>query len=495
MRTARKVLYISTLVFLSVLSIFNPGITSAITQDDVNSITNGTPFFDPDALQCGNTSTSSGGSTVVQGPDAWNSTVQPPYYLESFVINVLEDIAQVAKVPQTDTVTQEHVVALVSWAWEEGGNITNTDIFNPWNTGLDDPDLIAGGAADNGVQSFKSFDAGVTAATITMTGSYQNRLEKALTDPSSTAEQFMDALTYYQQYPGNQFWAQADQEDQPAYNALLMNVLSQTRSNYDQRASVEIGPGEEGTNHVPTSELVYQGGNANPTGGSSSGTSTGGGCQTTLTTSVTCNNNSTGAATSSVIGNTDSAIACQVVNYKPLLYSQAWHESGSAFHAECDTAYGYNPSTTTSTAKTGPTSLVFAPAEGTKYAVGPSCATDCSGLVDIALYDLFGTDIDWNTYEMIADAKGARTDFEEVPYSQVEPGDLIFPAQYNGDHVEIIEQKVGNEMATFGAHTDAAGTPPDKEVGPVPAGPGGYQDVSGNIYLRYIGKGSSFAGS
>jgi hypothetical protein len=222
------------------------------------------------------TSSTSGGST---GP-IWSSGVPAPYYLESFVINVLEDIATKLNVPESDAVTQQHVLALVAWAYAEGGNITNTDAFNPWNTGLDDPALIAGSGSSSGVQSFKSFDDGVEANAIVMTAPNQNRIGDVLTKPGSSASDVMHAIAYYTDFPGDELWAATPI---PLYYASLMANLSQAESNYDTEASVEIGPGEEDTTHVPTTDLQFSGAAGSSSGGSSGDTSGGGSCCSTAT--------------------------------------------------------------------------------------------------------------------------------------------------------------------------------------------------------------------
>lgn len=443
-----------TLLFLLMST---AGQVYANSVSDRQRFTTDAPYYWP-GLNCGGVVVGVAGNTApVTGNGAWNSGLQPPYWLEEFVINVLQDIAKTMNVSDTKTVTQEHVVALVAWAWSEGGNISNTDIFNPWNTGLNRPDLLAGDHADNGVQSFRSFDAGVTAATISMTGSFQNRLAKVLTDQNSTAEQFMNALTFYQRYAGNKAWAEADIQNQSAYLNGLMTMLKQTRSNYAQYASVEIGSGEENTHRVPASKLKFNGGNNNPTSGNGAGSTgtAGNGCPISESSSSTCQNNNGNQATGT------EAIACQVLKYDTLSYSQGWHSSGSVFHKNCDDTYkqlGKNP-----------------PQMVDGHAVGPLCATDCSGLINIALFDLFGNNGSWTTFTELTDP----ANFKRIPLSQVRPGDFIQP---NPDHVEIIESVSGTTLHTFAAHTSHTTQP--NQVGPAQ-----YPVAPGYVYLRYVGKG------
>jgi len=438
-------------LLLASVVLLAPTTAAALSADQKQVYDSGINYFDVNPgtttqVACGTGAT--GGTVTTQGPTgstAWNSGLQPPYYLEEFAINVLEDLAQAANVPQTDTLTQEHVVALVSWFSLEGGNTANTDTFNPLNSN----ELVPGSTTQStGDQAYPSFDSGVQATVLTMLGSNQNRVAITLEDPSTTAEQFMQAETYYQNYPGNHHWAEADPEPLPTwtdpstgtvwtqqmYLDSLMASLQSTRSNYDLVATTELGPGLSGNNpHVPTSELKYAGGSSNPTSGAG-----GTGCQTATGTSVDCQNNGT-----PVTGN--AAIACDVLQYSTISYNQAWHSSGSVFHSNCPT-------------------------------IGPQCATDCSGLVNIALYDVFNNDVNDTTYTEITDS----ANFKEISFSELHPGDFIQP---NPDHVEVVESVQGSTINTFGAHSENE-TP---EVGTAT-----YTDTAGYVYLRYKGIGTTY---
>lgn len=275
----RMIRFMTLLVVTSVIIVTHCVPALAITQGALDSINNNTPFFDPNACGANSDSSSSAASATSgasNGP-IWNSGVQPPYYLESFIINVLEDVASKVKAPATNAVTQQHVLALVAWAYAEGGNIANTSgIFNPWNTGLDRPDLLIGGHSASGVQGFKSFDAGVEASAITMTAPNQSRIGSVLTNPTSSASDVLSAIANYPNYPGNQEWAGAPI---PTYLSSLMANLQQAQSNYAKEASVELGPGVEGNAYVPVSQLKFTGtsGSASPTGGAP-GSGSGGSC-------------------------------------------------------------------------------------------------------------------------------------------------------------------------------------------------------------------------
>ncbi|MBI5357950.1 serine hydrolase, partial [Candidatus Saccharibacteria bacterium] len=134
-------------------------------------------------------------------------------------------------------------VALVAFALGEGGDINNTSSkFNPLNTGLNAPELLAGGNAVDGTQAFKSFDAGVEGTARTMLGSYQNRLAKTLSDENTTAKDFMKALTYYGRYKGNKFWAAASlPPNQDSYYHERLSLVNTVKKDYANIASLVIG--------------------------------------------------------------------------------------------------------------------------------------------------------------------------------------------------------------------------------------------------------------
>ncbi len=245
-------------VFLLIVLPGNVVFAQSTPDSLTNRVATEKPFYDPNA-SC-STGAGASGITINVGNATWNSGLQPPYYLEEFAINTLQDLAQATNTPVSSTVTQEHVTALVAWFWAEGGDIANSDIFNPLNTGLNNPALLASANDTSGVQSFKSFDAGVEALVISFTGSNQNRIASVLSNPTTTANQVIDAVTYYQNYAGNKAWATADIADQVGYhNGLLANV-AQARTNYTTEASTILGtPDREELQHkeVSPSLLVY----------------------------------------------------------------------------------------------------------------------------------------------------------------------------------------------------------------------------------------------
>ncbi len=183
-------------------------------------------------------------------------------------------------------------------------------------------------------------------------------------------------------------------------------------------------------------------------GGSAGGADTSnatGGCQSTVDCTVNGGKN--------VIGN--AAIACDVLQYDILSYCEAascpgltaGHLPGAEWHTQC-------PVITT------------------------KCATDCSGLVNLGIYDVFGNDGDWTTYSMVSDTNN----FAIIPFGNVQPGDFVEP---NPGHVVVVESVSGNTINGFAAQTDRVPQPQQVGVEIVPPSPS-------NVYLRYIGTGSTY---
>lgn len=108
--------------------------------------------------------------------------------------------------------------------------------------------------------------------------------------------------------------------------------------------------------------------------------------------------------------------------------------------------------------------------------IGPSCILDCSGLVNIAVYDVYGADLRENT-----DSEAANTqNWKHISFDELQPGDLVQP---HAGHVEIVDHVKGNTIITFGAHSSTY--PQPRQVGP-----SSFPVTSTNIYLHYVGPGS-----
>ncbi len=216
--------------------------------------------FDWSDSECGGISAGTAAGSVVSGPGVWKSNEQPPYILEAFAIETLKAVAAKRGVPASATVTEQHVQGLVAFMFGEGGDINNTSsIFNPLNTGLNAPELIDGAARGDGVQAFKSFDAGVEATARTIVGSFQSRLADTLINPASTGEQFLEALAFWNRYNGNHPWAEASRGREGAYYQERLSLLAQVRAKYADIAGLVIGTPalEQQSRITEKSKLVY----------------------------------------------------------------------------------------------------------------------------------------------------------------------------------------------------------------------------------------------
>jgi peptidoglycan hydrolase CwlO-like protein len=136
-----------------------------------------------------------------------------PYTLEDWAAWTLRSLAARMGVPPADTITREHIVALVAFAWGEGGGIKgHRGQFNPLNlngwTRLF-PEL-GGVPSGQGTDEWPTFDAGVEATARALTNRTQNRLGLTLIDRTSTASDFFVALASPGAYEGNKNWSAND---------------------------------------------------------------------------------------------------------------------------------------------------------------------------------------------------------------------------------------------------------------------------------------------
>ncbi len=199
----------------------------------------------------------------------------------------------------------------------------------------------------------------------------------------------------------------------------------------------EGGAGADVRQQDAQEAFTKYGGSPSAAGGTTSSTSSSSGCAT----------GSLSPDCQSAVGN--AKIICAAKQYDTASYSEeiaAGHQGGAAWHATCPI-------------------------------IGPSCILDCSGLVNIAVYDAFGVDLKENTWTEVSDTK----DWKEIPFNQLAPGDLIQP---NTGHVEIVDHVSGSTIFTFGAHQP--GVPQPDQVNAT-----SYENSPDYVFLRYIGPGSS----
>ncbi len=236
----------------------NPTTKNCLNGEDLYSINTNTPIYEPSDTDCSDVATavpaslntSGSGSTAIvppgQGTGTWNSGIASDSkpILEQFMIELLKDIAKKRGVPESNAVTQQHVIALIAFAWGEGGGLTNNNFWNPFNTGLKADDLVVPGtqATNGSTETFKSFDAGVEAAARVMTGDTQGRLGVTLTEPNSTATDFLNSLLDFSPLSqGHYPWAEASDPSskyyEPNYKQAHLDLIAQVTKSYDNMAS------------------------------------------------------------------------------------------------------------------------------------------------------------------------------------------------------------------------------------------------------------------
>lgn len=111
--------------------------------------------------------------------------------------------------------------------------------------------------------------------------------------------------------------------------------------------------------------------------------------------------------------------------------------------------------------------------------IDSSCYLDCSGLVNVAVYDAFGADIN-ETTETQRNHAASGINWREISLEEVQPGDIVQP---NSGHVEIVDHRSGNDIYTFGAHQP-------KENQAEEVGPSKWPYTSEFKFFRYIGQGA-----
>jgi hypothetical protein len=240
-----KVVYL----FLISIFLFSSAIVRAEVPTTKQMIDKGILYFDPDDYSCEQEQyDASGALTDNNGKDIYKSGIDPngPFILEMFAIHILKALAQKTDKPEENFVTKQHVIALVAFALGEGGDINNQSVFNPMNLGLSADDLPTKkwGAGTDGTQSYASFDVGIEAYARQFLTDNQDRLGIVLSKKDSTAADFMYALTHYEKYKGNAFWAAASLGNPDAYYQGRLDLVKSVKNNYEKTAGLIIGTNE-----------------------------------------------------------------------------------------------------------------------------------------------------------------------------------------------------------------------------------------------------------
>jgi hypothetical protein len=149
----------------------------------------------------------------------------------------------------------------------------------------------------------------------------------------------------------------------------------------------------------------------------------------------------------------DAAILCEAEKYVGIWYLYGGGHAGySAFRQQCPES-----------------ALPKAASLSTVGNPGP-CATDCSGLVSMAVDAAFNQSYDWTVSNSNGQMVGAGANYwQSIPMNEAQPGDIVTSNDGDGTpgippgtdgHVEIVVSVSGNTVNTFGSHYTGSQTGP-----------------------------------
>jgi hypothetical protein len=195
---------------------------------------------------------------------------------------------------------------------------------------------------------------------------------------------------------------------------------------------------------------------------SDEGTGSGPTAPTTPSTPTTPSS-SCGATTSSATASCGSATGNAVILCEAEQYNGIYYFSGGG--------HGYN-----NFIKQCPASVLSGAASSSTSASPGPCATDCSGLVSVAVDGAFGQTFSWD----VGGIETATADWKPISITSVQPGDVVTVG--SDTHVEIVDHydSSSGTLYTFGSH--APGQTTGKVSSTTSYWTGAY---------RYIGPGSS----
>lgn len=170
-------------------------------------------------------------------------------------------------------------------------------------------------------------------------------------------------------------------------------------------------------------------------------------CSTSTSASANC---------TSATGN--AVILCQAEQYIGIYYELGGGHDYDNFIKQC------------------PASALSAAASSSTASVPGPCATDCSGLVSVAVDGAFGQTFSWD----VAGIETDTTDWQSIPISSVQPGDVVTVG--SDTHVEIVDHYDSSSgiLYTFGSHA------PGQTTSGISSSPSNWTGA-----YRYIGPGSS----
>ena len=146
----------------------------------------------------------------------------------------------------------------------------------------------------------------------------------------------------------------------------------------------------------------------------------------------------TTCATSGSSVSSTAAILCEAQKYNGIYYLKGGGHDYTAFRQSCPES-----------------AIATAAVSSTPNNPGP-CATDCSGLVAVAVDAVYN-----KTYSWTIDASGVMVGsgadlWKPIPIDQAQPGDIVTKP----DHVDIVDHVQGSTVYTFGSHAPGVKTGP-----------------------------------
>lgn len=159
------------------------------------------------------------------------------------------------------------------------------------------------------------------------------------------------------------------------------------------------------------------------------------------------------------------AILCEAEKYSGIYYKLGGGHGYSAFRQACPE-----------------NAISSAASSSTPNNPGP-CATDCSGLVSVAVDAVFNKSYAWTvlgTGRMSLDGSNPDPNWKSIPIAQASAGDIV-TTHIPDAHVEIVDHVSGSTVYTFGSHS------PGKRTGAINASSSYWVDGA----WRWVGAGGS----